>query len=174
MTSPHRTQNNPASLRLAFVLYSCFFNRLWPLDYFKRSIFKQVKAICDFIQFNSYKFELVYLYLGNKNHNHVVESSLGYYINPLFNVLLDVVVLRERLNSWQLVSLLMAFIGVSVITVQYGKIPWIAISLTLTFGLYGLVKKLTNLDSITGLVLETLIVAPLALYYVISKQAGRA
>lgn len=115
-----------------------------------------------------------FIYIWAINHNHVVESSLGYYINPLFNVLLDVVVLRERLNSWQLVSLLMAFIGVSVITVQYGKIPWIAISLTLTFGLYGLVKKLTNLDSITGLVLETLIVAPLALYYVISKQAGRA
>lgn len=111
-----------------------------------------------------------FTYIWAINNNHIIESSLGYYINPLFSVLLGVIVLRERLNSWQLTSLSMAFVGVSIITFQYGKIPWVALSLTLTFGLYGLVKKVISLDSLTGLFFETLLVSPLALYYIIGKQ----
>lgn len=113
-----------------------------------------------------------YIYIWAINDNHVVEASLGYYINPLFNVLLGVAVLKERLNPRQLVSLVLAFAGVSIITLQYGKVPWIALSLTLTFGLYGLVKKLTRLDAMTGLFFETLCVAPVALGYIIMLQVN--
>lgn len=111
-----------------------------------------------------------FIYIWAINNNHVVETSLGYYINPLFNVFLGVVVLGERLNSWQAASLVTAFLGVTVLTVEYGKVPWIALCLALTFGLYGLVKKLTVLDSLTGLVLETLLVAPAAVFYLMNKH----
>jgi len=111
-----------------------------------------------------------FIYIWAVNDNQVVEASLGYYINPLLSVVLGMVFLRERLNFWQLVSLLSASTGVAVITLKYGKIPWIALSLALTFGLYGLVKKIANLDSITGLALETLFVAPAALVFLIFKQ----
>ncbi len=112
-----------------------------------------------------------FIYIWAVNTNHVVEASLGYYINPLFNVILGMVVLREQLNFWQLISLLLAFSGVVIIAAQYGKIPWIALSLALSFGLYGLVKKLVNIDSIVGLALETAFVAPVALVYLILIQA---
>lgn len=111
-----------------------------------------------------------FLYIWAINNNHLVESSLGYYINPLLNVLLGVVVLKERLNGWQLVSLLLALTGVSIITLQYGKVPWISLSLALSFALYGLVKKLTRLDAITGLAIETMMVAPVAFGYILLKQ----
>ncbi|QNB46719.1 EamA family transporter RarD [Thermanaerosceptrum fracticalcis] len=111
-----------------------------------------------------------FIYIWAVNANRVVEASLGYYINPLFNVFLGMVVLKERLNIWQLISILLAAMGVSVLTIQYGSIPWVALSLALTFGLYGLVKKMTNLDSLTGLTLETAFVAPLALGYLFLQQ----
>lgn len=111
-----------------------------------------------------------FIYIWAVNSNHVIETSLGYYINPLFTVVLGVIVLKERIDKWQIVSLLLALLGVIVITVQYGKVPWVALLLAISFGLYGLVKKLSNLPSIIGLTMETMIVAPLALGFVVYKQ----
>lgn len=104
------------------------------------------------------------------NSNHIVEASMGYYITPLFSVLLGVVVLHERLNFWQGVAFLLAMVGVLIMTVTYGRIPWIALVLTLTFGLYGLSKKLVKVESLTALGLETMFVAPLCLMYIANKQ----
>lgn len=106
-----------------------------------------------------------FLYIWAVNSNHVVETSLGYYINPLLSVLLGVVVLNERLSFWQLVSLVLAASGVTVITIGYGQVPWLAISIAGSFGLYGLVKKVTKLEATIALALETMLVAPLALGY---------
>lgn len=106
-----------------------------------------------------------FIYIWAVNANQLVEASLGYYINPLFNIILGVLVLRERLNFWQTVALILAFLGVMIITLQHGKIPWIALSLAITFGLYGLIKKLNKVESLSGLALETLFVVPLALGY---------
>ena len=111
-----------------------------------------------------------FLYIWAVNANHIVEASMGYYINPLFRVFLGVVVLHERLNFWQLVSLVIAAGGVLMITVEYGKFPWIALTLALTFGLYGLAKKIVSVDSLIGLGLETACVAPICLAYIIFKQ----
>ncbi len=113
-----------------------------------------------------------FIYIWAINADQIVEASLGYYINPILMILLGLAVLRERLDFWQLISVLMASTGVAIITLQYGKIPWVALSLALTFGLYGLVKKLVKVDSIIGLALETIFVAPVALIYVITKQLG--
>jgi len=83
---------------------------------------------------------------------------------------LGIVVLKERIDKWQVVSLLLALLGVIAITVQYGKIPWVALLLAISFGLYGLVKKLSDLTSIIGLTTETMIIAPMALGYIVYKQ----
>ncbi len=113
-----------------------------------------------------------FIYIWAVNANHVVEASLGYYINPLISIALGMIFLKERLNFWQLISLMLAIIGVSVITLQFGQVPWIAITLALTFGVYGLSKKVANLDAITGLTLETLFVVPVALIYIVFIQAN--
>ena len=78
--------------------------------------------------------------------------------------------LRERLNFWQLLALYLAAIGVIILASQFGKIPWVALSLALTFGTYGLVKKLVHLSSLAGLALETAFIAPVALIYLILLQ----
>ena len=104
-------------------------------------------------------------YIFAVNTNHIVEASLGYYINPLVSVLLGVFVLREKINKWQAVSFVLAGIGVIYMTLSLGKLPWIALVLALSFGFYGLSKKLIKVDSILGLLLETLFVLPFALLF---------
>jgi chloramphenicol-sensitive protein RarD len=102
---------------------------------------------------------LIFVY--GVNSGQVVETSLGYFINPLVSVLLGVVVLGERLRRPQWVAVAIAAVGVAVLTVDYGRPPWIALSLAATFGLYGLLKKLVRVDAAPGLFLETaLVVVP--------------
>ncbi len=95
----------------------------------------------------------------------VLETSLGYYINPLVNVLLGVLVLRERLNPWQALAVALAAIGVLNLTFQLGSFPWVSITLAASFGVYGLIRKTIRLNSLEGLFVETALVAPLALAY---------
>jgi chloramphenicol-sensitive protein RarD len=97
----------------------------------------------------------------------VLETSLGYYINPLINVLLGVLVLRERLTPWQALAVALATIGVLNLTLQLGSIPWVSLTLAVSFGIYGLIRKTIRLNSIEGLFVETALVAPLALGYLI-------
>jgi chloramphenicol-sensitive protein RarD len=95
------------------------------------------------------------LYIWAVNAGHVVETSLGYFVNPLLNVVLGVLFLRERLNPRQWTSVALAALGVAWLTWQYGHPPWIAISLALSFALYGLVRKLAAVDSIPGMGVES-------------------
>lgn len=106
-----------------------------------------------------------FVYIWAVNHNHVIEASLGYYINPLVSILLGTLVLKEKLNFWQYIAVGLAAFGVAILTLRYGSIPWIAISLACTFGLYGLSKKLLDYDSMIGLTMETMLVTPFALVY---------
>ena len=112
-----------------------------------------------------------FTYIYAVNTNHVIEASMGYFINPLVVVLLGVTVLKEKLSRWQMIALILAAIGVLIITTQYGRVPWIAIFLATTFAAYGLIKKMAKVDSITGLTLETFIVMPIALLYLLSLEA---
>jgi chloramphenicol-sensitive protein RarD len=100
---------------------------------------------------------LVFVY--GVNSGHVVETSLGYFINPLVSVLLGVVVFKERLRPWQWAAVGLAAVAVTVLAVDYGRPPWIALSLAFTFGLYGVMKKLVRVEAAPGLFLETAIVA---------------
>jgi chloramphenicol-sensitive protein RarD len=95
------------------------------------------------------------IYIWAVNSGHILESSLGYFINPLVNVLLGVVFLRERLRPTQWVLVGLAALGVIYLAVSYGRPPWIALSLAFSFGFYGLVKKTAPLGSFYGLSLET-------------------
>ena len=101
------------------------------------------------------------------NDGRVLETSLGYYINPLLNVLLGVLVLRERLNPWQGLAVALATLGVLNLTLQLGSFPWVSLALAASFGIYGLIRKTIRLNSIEGLFVETVLVAPLGLAYLI-------
>jgi len=111
-------------------------------------------------------------YIWGVNNGHVVETSLGYFINPLVSVLLGVVVLHERLRGVQWVAVGIALLAVIVLTVDYGQPPWIALTLAISFGSYGLAKKKANVGAIEGLSVETLILVPLALGYLFVLGTG--
>ncbi|WP_101842274.1 EamA family transporter RarD [Halobacillus sp. Marseille-P3879] len=104
-------------------------------------------------------------YIWGVNNNHVVEASLGYYINPLVSIMLGMIVLKETFTRPQWIAFLLAASGVIYMTVHFGSVPWIALLLAFSFGMYGLLKKLVPLNAMFGLMIETLIVSPLALIY---------
>lgn len=95
------------------------------------------------------------LYIWAVNAGHVVETALGYFINPLLNVLIGVLFLRERLRPLQWLSVAVAAAGVLWLAVRYGQVPWIALALAASFGLYGVVRKLAHVDAVAGLGVES-------------------
>lgn len=103
------------------------------------------------------------IYVWAVHHQHVVDASLGYFILPLVNVALGYVFLRERPRPAQWLALAVAAAGVAWLTLQTGRLPWIALALALTFGFYGLLRKTAVLGALEGLALETVLLAPLAL-----------
>jgi len=116
-----------------------------------------------------------FVYVWGVNAGRIVETSLGYFINPLFSVLLGIIFFKEKLRLMQWIPVTLAAAGVIYLTVDYGRVPWIALSLAFTFGLYGLVKKIAPLDSLFGLTFETALAFPFALTYLIvvtSQGAG--
>ena len=96
-------------------------------------------------------------YIWAVNNGHVVEAALGYYINPLIIIAFGVILLREKMRPLQWLAVGIAAVGVLVLTIDYGRLPWVAISLALSWGSYGLVKKKLNLGALEGLAIETLI-----------------
>jgi chloramphenicol-sensitive protein RarD len=115
------------------------------------------------------------LYIWAVNDNYLLQASLGYYINPLVNVLLGMIFLRERLRKMQIVAVLLAAAGVLYLTIYYGEFPWIALTLALTFGVYGLVRKMAPVGPLVGLAVETMLLfvpAVMCLYYLDSRGMG--
>ena len=112
------------------------------------------------------------VYVWSVTHQHIVDSSLGYYINPLVNVLLGVVVLRERPNVVQWSAIALAGVAVLYLAVLAGRPPWIALALAASFSLYGFVRKVISVDALPGLAIETLLLLPLALGYLLWCQAA--
>jgi chloramphenicol-sensitive protein RarD len=105
-------------------------------------------------------------YIWGVNNDLVVETSLGYFINPLVTVLMGVLVLGERLRRLQWVAMGMAFVAVVVLAVDYGRPPWVALVLAFSFGTYGLLKKQAGVGAVESITLETLVLAPVAMAYV--------
>ena len=96
-------------------------------------------------------------YIWAVNHEHVVEASLGYYISPVIIIAFGIILLHEKMRPLQWVSVAIASAGVLVLTIDYGRLPWIAISIALSWGTYGLIKKKLDLGALEGLAVETLI-----------------
>jgi chloramphenicol-sensitive protein RarD len=112
-----------------------------------------------------------WIYIWGVNNGHVVETSLGYFINPLVNVLLGMIFLRERLRPGQLLAVLVALGGVLYLTVQLGTPPWIALTLAFSFAFYALLRKTARLGSLDGLTLETMLMAVPALGFLLLLEA---
>lgn len=112
------------------------------------------------------------LYIWAVNTDQVVQASLGYYINPLISILLGIFVLKEKLTFWQMISFALAFIGVIYLTVHFGTVPWIALLLAISFGIYGLIKKMVNLGAMSGLAIETMFITPIALIFLSFIHTG--
>ncbi|QJD90685.1 EamA family transporter RarD [Duganella dendranthematis] len=108
-----------------------------------------------------------FIYIWSVNNGHVIDASLGYFINPLINVLLGLLVLKEKLRRGQWIAMAVAASGVAWLTWQAGELPWIALILGITFGGYGLLRKTAALAALEGLSLETMMLFPLALVYVL-------
>jgi chloramphenicol-sensitive protein RarD len=106
-------------------------------------------------------------YIYGVTNERVVETSLGYFINPLVTVLMGVVILGERLRRLQWLAIGIGALACLVLTVDYGHVPWIALVLAFSFGTYGLAKKQANVEAIESLALETLLLAPFAAAYVV-------
>ncbi len=107
------------------------------------------------------------IYIWSIQNDRLLEASLGYYINPLINVLLGMLFLQERLNLRQGVAVALASIGVLNLIVALGVFPWIALSLALLFGFYGLLRKKAAIDAMVGLTVETILLTPLALAFLV-------
>jgi chloramphenicol-sensitive protein RarD len=107
------------------------------------------------------------VYVWSVTHAHIVDTSLGYYINPLVNVVFGVLLLRERLNPVQWIAIALAAVAVAYLTLLAGRPPWIALALALSFSLYGLVRKVITVEALPGLATETLLLLPLAAAYLL-------
>jgi len=112
------------------------------------------------------------VYVWSVTHEHIVDTSLGYYINPLMNVVLGVFVLKERLNRAQWVAVALAAAAVLYLAVLGRRPPWIALTLAVSFSLYGLLRKVISVDALPGLATETLVLLPFALVYLAWCQAS--
>lgn len=110
------------------------------------------------------------IYIWAVTHDRVVDASLGYFINPLVNVLLGVLVLRERLNRAQWLAVAIAALGVLWLGLVHGRPPWIALALAASFGVYGLIRKLVAVEALPGLAIESLILFPIALVWLLGAQ----
>lgn len=113
------------------------------------------------------------IYIWAVNNGKVLQASLGYYINPLVNVLLGVLFLKERLRIAQAVAVLLALTGVTVLTLHQGEFPWISLSLAMTFGFYGLIRKVIAVGSLTGLTIETFLLTLPALVWVFATHVNQ-
>lgn len=116
-----------------------------------------------------------FLYIWAVTHEHLIETSLGYYINPLLSVVFGVLFFKEKLSRMQIFATALAFIGVLILTINYGSVPWLALLIALTFAVYGVLKKKIPIEATRGLAIETLVLLPFALgYYAYLFAKGEA
>lgn len=166
LVSPFEILSSRFMWSCVFVFLLIIFQKKWPLFSKEvKQVFSNVKTGAAMvtagitISFNWGTF------IWSVNNGHIVETSMGYYINPLVSILFAVVFLRERLDKMQLAAITCAFIGVASMVYSFGKIPWVSLTLAFTFALYGLLKKILPVSALTSIMLETLLITPLALVY---------
>lgn len=160
---------------LGRVIWSCVFTTIFIL-----LIGQRKKLIADLRYLWKYKrqfFSLIaasffisinwYIYIWAVTHDRVLEASMGYYINPIISVVFGMIFFKEKLSRPTIVALFIALLGVLVMTVNYGQVPWASLLLALSFAIYGVLKKRIVLEATRGLAIETLFILPFALMYYI-------
>jgi chloramphenicol-sensitive protein RarD len=173
----HPLRDVPALQVIAHrVLWSCLFILAWMLwrgqlgdlsaIFTRRALWTRLLLSAALISTNW----LVYVW--GVSHGHIVETSLGYYISPLMNVVLGIFILRERLNAVQWLAIALAAVAVVYITLEAGRPPWIAFALAVSFSLYGLVRKVISVEALPGLATETILLIPLAVAYLLWCEAN--
>ncbi|NDV28640.1 EamA family transporter RarD [Desulfovibrio sp. JC010] len=108
-----------------------------------------------------------FIYIWAVNHDHVVDTSMGYYMTPLMNALLGFIFMKDRLNRMQGLAIMLAACGVAYSIIDYGHIPYIALTLAVSFAFYGLVRKVMKVESLPGLFIETAVLTPISAAYLI-------
>lgn len=108
-----------------------------------------------------------FIFIWAINNDHLLDASLGYYINPLLNVAIGIAVFGERMRRLQLIAIALAVVGVAIQVVTFGAIPWVALTLATSFAIYGAIRKRLPVDSISGLWLETTLLVPVMLGYLV-------
>ena len=152
----------------AFMVLLLIFTKKWPMFVnFVKEIVKKPKLFWSLFIASLLISVNWGVFIWAVNAGRILETSLGYYINPLISVLLGVIVLKEKLSGAQIFAFVLAGIGVLTLTIHFGSVPWVSLSLAITFGLYGLAKKMIKADSEIGLTLETMMMVPFALGYLI-------
>ncbi len=152
---------------LVFVVAALTFKRRW--DWLRPAL-KDRRTLLTFLVSAFFLAINWFTYIWAVNAGFIIETSLGYFINPLLNVLLGVLFLRERVRGWQWAAIALAGAGVLYLTFSYGKPPWIALTLAGSFGMYGLLRKTAVLDALEGLSLETALLFLPALGYLLYLQ----
>jgi chloramphenicol-sensitive protein RarD len=135
-----------------------FFQEVKSIFTHKKQLVFITLAAC-FISFNWFT------YIWAVNNGHLVEASLGYYINPLVSVIFGMIFFKETLTRWQTISFLLAAVGVLILAIYTGGIPFISLTLAVSFAFYGVIKKKVDVGALTGLAVETVLVTPVALIY---------
>lgn len=148
---------------LAFVAAVLLVRRQWG---WLKPLASQPRVIAGFVLSGALLGGNWCIYIWAVHHDRVVDASLGYFINPLINVLIGFLLLKERLRPVQWLAIAVAFAGVAWLTWKSGGFPWIALSLALTFAFYGLLRKTAPLGPLEGLALESMLMAPLGLAYI--------
>lgn len=114
-----------------------------------------------------------FVFIYSINEERVLETSLGYYINPLISVLIGVAFLSEKLTRPQIAAVVLAAIGVIIMTIDFGAVPWISLFLAVTFAIYGYLRKITNVDPLGGLSIEVIILLPFAIGYLVFMESDQ-
>ncbi|MDG1753267.1 MAG: EamA family transporter RarD [Thalassotalea sp.] len=129
------------------------------------TIMKQPKILVKLMLTASFLGVNWFMFIWAVNNDHLLDASLGYFINPLFSVALGVIFLGERLRKWQMLAVVLAIIGVLIQLIYIGSLPIISLALACTFGIYGLLRKKLPIDSFIGLLIESALMLPIALIY---------
>jgi chloramphenicol-sensitive protein RarD len=157
---------------LVFVAFVLAYKRRWD---WVRPALRDRRTLLTFLASAFFLAVNWFTYIWGVNAGFIIETSLGYFINPLFNVLLGVVFLRERARPWQWAAIGLAGAGVLYLTIQYGSLPWISLTLAASFGTYGFLRKTAVLPALEGLSLETaLLFLPALGYLLYLEGTGQA
>jgi len=145
--------------------------RLWPE---LAGLFRQFRTLRVLLGSTVLLFVNWFIFVWAVNNGRILDTSLGYYINPLVNVLLGMLFLKERLRPLQGVAVFLAGCGVLLLTILYGRLPWVSLSLAFSFGFYGLLKKVVPVGAVVGLFTEmTILAIPCAFWLVVLHRQGQ-